>query len=1263
VASGQMARLDQIFRQVGGSTLELTSDILHLAAVTGRSGEEAMESAISWSRLGLSRIQVNEAVRLSLMAANVTQMSAADTTEHLQAISQNYGLTVGQLASKLGEMVRISNMYNVTNADMLQGVSRSAAVAKQAGMSFEQLIGFIGATVGATKQTGANIGNAIKTIVTSLSSPALQEKLRMLYGIHSETPGGHARTVTDVLDDIYVRYQRLDALQSRAMTFSIGGKFQAQRLTALLDNYVNAQVLAIDAQLHLNTAEQENLKIVGALKAQLSGLSAEWERFVVVQGNNGPAQALGAIAKAMRGVISLMDTKGGSLLTTFMLGIGTAAIAKTALTAVSSKAPGGGWVAATQAKALEAAMALNGFTNVAMSNFGKKAFNRSLSTQKPPWYMGGDTKVGNALYGVGGIGMGAIGSGLTGMNQFGNARMKAAATAFQEMRLAAAAANGVIGLTVKSLALASAALVEFAVPIMIVVGGIYLFNKAMDASEGHAEASRKRLAGFNDEMERTAAAASAMGSAAKLFDTAIKTFAPMPGFSALPQKTANRMLDQLGGAMFLGEPDLAKRKKQQDDEVDRLKTLYKAGDTAGVSQGLESQRQGYFGAQSDQLQQNFEAKQRKAEELSKQYADLKKMQDGVFSNAGVKAWSMMTGGNSSRRDQMLDIQKQQADVNGEIVQSYQEQADLQEDILSTDQRVTAELVKQKALLEAVGAVFGSIHTNNPMEKWAVELTVAQAKLMALGKEKEKLLGQSQANSTSQAAMAQKGDALQKQEDEARMSLERLKMAKADAVKEMQDTAIGDPETLATARSRELLQPGENTEQGISRLKSQADSLRRKRESLAEGFDTDNPGAVSETARNQKLLQNNLEQTREAQNALAALEAQKALVQDQTNLETGQRKAGYGITASDYGANAGEKLVNQRNAITGDIAATEEQIASAERMGTDTLELKGRLLEDIYQKNKNTLDLLSQQAVVERDIKQLKADQNREFMRSMMGAGPAEMLAKIAAFRMNFNDQGGQKAPLSQGAFFALSPDMRANYGQLNPEFTPQMIELQNSRRTINNELGDIGNGTDGPLSGSNNPPTKPQAPPRWQPHYGSDDWHAYRGDADNGNGTWTPNPNKKLGAQRDKEFYAPRVPDLDEDPNRGKGKITSMRDWHERHGDVENKYGGWSPKAVAQTQGDVHKDVIKGFGVTPSGGVDAALVAGSNALQAVLATLPKGLTTAVSAVEDGATRVARALSGLAMKLENFSPGGGSAGFSRPINAQSRGLGGGRGVTA
>ena len=328
----QMARLDQVFSKVGGSTRELTDDILGLAAANGRSKEEALEAAVQWSRLGLSRAQVNEVVRVSLLAANVAEISAGEATEKLQAIMAAYGLRVGEVSGVLGELNAVSNVYNATVGGMLEGLSRTASVAKQAGLPLAELVGILGAAIGTTGQSGANIGNAIKSITVALSNPVLQETMRRQFKLEVTSDGGEdIKQMSQILGDLYDRYQNLNDAQRQSLLFSVAGKTQASRLAAILDSYVKGQSLAITAQLNLNSAEVENAKIKATLKSRIQGLVTEWDRMVAVQGTSGsaflgglsPSDAIGETITGLKNLISLLNFRvGGEGSLASALGIG-----------------------------------------------------------------------------------------------------------------------------------------------------------------------------------------------------------------------------------------------------------------------------------------------------------------------------------------------------------------------------------------------------------------------------------------------------------------------------------------------------------------------------------------------------------------------------------------------------------------------------------------------------------------------------------------------------------------------------------------------------------------------------------------------------------------------------------------------------------------------------------------------------------------------------------------------------------------------------
>jgi TP901 family phage tail tape measure protein len=277
----QTARLSQTFRGVGGTVTELRDDVLALASATGQQSKDAMESAVAWSRLGLSRQQDAEAVRVSLMAANVAEMTAAESTEHLAAVTSGYRLQVSELEGVLGMLNQTSNTARVRNADLLIGLSNVAAVGREAGFSLAELNGIIGASVELSGQTGSRMSNALKNVITRLGRDDVQSYLERKTGVETLRPDGSEKSRSEVVRELFVAYTKLNEAERTNLAGRVAGAHQANRFAGIMDSYLRAQQLAIDSQLNLNSAQQENAKIIATLKSQLAGLAAEWNRSVV----------------------------------------------------------------------------------------------------------------------------------------------------------------------------------------------------------------------------------------------------------------------------------------------------------------------------------------------------------------------------------------------------------------------------------------------------------------------------------------------------------------------------------------------------------------------------------------------------------------------------------------------------------------------------------------------------------------------------------------------------------------------------------------------------------------------------------------------------------------------------------------------------------------------------------------------------------------------------------------------------------------------
>jgi hypothetical protein len=164
--------------------------------------------------------------------------------------------------------------------------------------------------VAQTKQSGANIGNALKTFVGRLSTPDMLRQIRDDFGVEIADETGAQKEFLGILDAVYVRYQQLTKAEQNALLVRVAGNTQLNRLSALMDGYIRAQVLAINTQLRLNSAESENEKIRETLRNRLQGLVAEMQRFAQIQGSNGPGQALGEIGKTIENVLKTLNLPG-----------------------------------------------------------------------------------------------------------------------------------------------------------------------------------------------------------------------------------------------------------------------------------------------------------------------------------------------------------------------------------------------------------------------------------------------------------------------------------------------------------------------------------------------------------------------------------------------------------------------------------------------------------------------------------------------------------------------------------------------------------------------------------------------------------------------------------------------------------------------------------------------------------------------------------------------------------------------------------------
>ena len=1041
----QTARLSQVLRGGAPEAAKLTDSILSLAAANGRASKEAMESAIQWSRMGLSRLQVQEAVRVSLMASNVAELDTATATERLSALFVTYRLRVEQLQGVLGMLNNTSNTYNVSNKDLLDGLMRTAAAAKQAGIPLAELIGLIGAGVGATGQTGANIGNSVKSILGAFSNAQKLKMLREEYNFEgTEGAEGQLKDMSEMFSELWVTYNKMGQAERRSMLFDVAGRHQASRMAAILDNYVRSQTLAINAQLNLNSAEAENALILATLRSQIAGVMTEWQRFASIQGGlTGITEGLSNVTRSFRTLLAIANTPGISALTT-LVGAGIVGMgAKTVLTAVTMGAQGkqAGFVGGT-GRAL--ATGWHNMGNAVSAAIVKGTFLRQLAMwagvvgpnrfalnaagqvgtpqylQKPHFQATGLTKSGRPF---------SVTAASWGPNTLQGQLTASGATALSIIPLAGATSPVLTGFTkmgaaMKAVRLAGLALTDVIAPLMAISAAISGITSLLD-KVGHkvgyfGTLTDEVTSALGKRAEQAGSAADAGQMQSRLLKQTMKVF----GADTTTQAGRLLLADQVSEAFYPFEANDTPA-MQQEKTAKRTARKQELEDIARIQDAEERRmKMNEFSAQRDiefhaqRMRQRTEQRTMIAAEIVVLDRAIKKAEQNI--NPAV--------------DANLEIQKlkrlRQAKINEQIGVSVEEAQDNEESARThaeSDIGHKAFVKRQKMMDEGIKGAWAQLAQDGRLSKHFSDLGAQEQIYKSLS-----------------AQLAEQKAAI-------------TEITSGDVDIDSERSKIADEQKALTTKRAELLATKLRNETGnswlfwptkvVSRIQGVPLTLQeRELDAQQEALNArstaleSNPNAIAlqRLRLNARTTRDNMEEADAQLRAMRGMTPWEVQGQ-QRDIALSLERAH--IDSLGVGEGIGEQMFNKKRGLERDIAradrvdarlATEEQ---RDNLGIQQLERRVELQKMMIEGEVKLIELGKQQ-------QQIEVQKNRERQRSLLTAGPAELLRKLAVHQMS---GGGQN--MSAGQFFALSPEARGDLLQY-PAWSEEMRENRRSQKFL-----------------------------------------------------------------------------------------------------------------------------------------------------------------------------------------------------------------------
>jgi TP901 family phage tail tape measure protein len=139
-----------------------------LAQSMGVATLEVAKGSVEWLRQGKTIEETTELLKASTMLSKLGAIEAAEATEFLTSAINGYGMSAKDAVSIVDKLIAVDNVAATSAKELATALRYSSAVAADAGVSFEQLVSYIGVISQTTRQNAEMIGQALKTIFTRM---------------------------------------------------------------------------------------------------------------------------------------------------------------------------------------------------------------------------------------------------------------------------------------------------------------------------------------------------------------------------------------------------------------------------------------------------------------------------------------------------------------------------------------------------------------------------------------------------------------------------------------------------------------------------------------------------------------------------------------------------------------------------------------------------------------------------------------------------------------------------------------------------------------------------------------------------------------------------------------------------------------------------------------------------------------------------------------------------------------------------------------
>jgi len=234
--------------------------------------------------------QLTDITKTAVLMSNVSDLTVEESTKSLVGTMNAFNITASDSIRIVDALNEVDNDYAISTKQLAEGLSKSASTAKTFGVSMEESVGHITSIGSVTMESGAIIGNSLKTIYSRITTLKTSESILKGVNVEMYKMGDNGekkvRPVAEILSSLAGEWAGLTDEQRQNTAVSLAGRYQLSRFLAMMNNWGTATKATRTALTSQGSAMRENAKYMDSYESRINKLKNAFTEFSMSVGDS-----------------------------------------------------------------------------------------------------------------------------------------------------------------------------------------------------------------------------------------------------------------------------------------------------------------------------------------------------------------------------------------------------------------------------------------------------------------------------------------------------------------------------------------------------------------------------------------------------------------------------------------------------------------------------------------------------------------------------------------------------------------------------------------------------------------------------------------------------------------------------------------------------------------------------------------------------------------------------------------------------------------